>query len=321
MIDTDVLNDYVSRDLLAAMGITGRHFTLEPAGAGAAPTRRVLVRIEGMPPLLLRAFGRRRQGVKNAEALRHLDGLGIAAPRLVAHDVAARPGRLLRGEAGHSFVTVETWIEGTPHADLTDPADAASATLDLARLLARWHAITRLRWGRPAAGRVWPYAPWTLAGVRRMTSGLSAAGWLDSAQARDLLARFTAWKSALASIDTFHLVHGRLSRRNVIVIPDGGVVPVDLHHLSYQPFPEEIANVLSQFCRHDETLGARFLETYFEHAGPGARATWDRLRGVFEPLGCLKKLSRRGRRAGITRDDAAMAAWRARVTEISPPRS
>ena len=178
MTHADALTDYVSRSLLPIMGINGRAFTLEPAGAGTTRSRLMLVRIEGMPPLLLRAWERRRQGFKNTEALRHLDGLGLAAPRLVAHDLSPRPARLLRGEAGAPIVTVETWIEGTPHADLSGE-DAPSATLCVARLLARWHAVTRLRWGRPAGGRVWPFAAYTLAGVRRMGHALAEGGWLE----------------------------------------------------------------------------------------------------------------------------------------------
>ncbi|MGH9870127.1 MAG: phosphotransferase [Candidatus Polarisedimenticolia bacterium] len=319
MLHADALTDYVARGLLPIMGIPGRAFTLEPASPGTTRSRLLLVRIEGMPPLLLRAWERRRQGFKNAEALRHLDGLGLAAPRLVAHDLSARPARLLRGEAGAPIVTVETWIEGAPHADLSE-ADASVATLRVAGLLARWHGVTRLRWGRPGGGRIWPFAAYTLAGVRRMGHALAAGGWLEEGEARDMQRRFASWRGAIGSIDTFNLVHNDINRRNVIVTSTGEVVPVDLHRLSYEPFPEEVVNASWHFCRKDEALRARFMETYFEHAGHGARVAWEALRGFFEPLNFLKKMYRRGITVGRAQEeDEKMRAWRRLAMQVGPP--
>ncbi len=309
--------DYVAKRLLPLMGIAGRDFTALPPVHAGEGSRLSVVRIEGMPPLLLRAHANRREAVKNAEALRHLDTLGLHAPRLVAQDLSA--ARLLRGEAATPCVTVETWIEGTPHADLTDPGPLAEASLGAAQMLARWHAVTRLRWGRPSGARLWSYSSYTMAGARRMARSLGARGWLGEAEARQVHGGFLAWRSALSSLDSFNLVHNNLSRRHLIVSESGEVVPVTLHRLSYEPFFEELIITSQRLCRHQPGLHDRFLDTYFEHAGPAARSRWETLRGFFEPLGALKKMYRRGRHRPCT-DDSKMDGWKRQVLAIAPPR-
>jgi hypothetical protein len=310
--------DYVAKRLLPLMGIAGRNFTARPPLHAGEGSRLSVVRIEGMPPLLLRSHATRREAVKNAEALRHLDTLGLPAPRLVAHDLSG-PSRLLRGESAAPCVTVETWIEGTPHADLTEPAPVAEASLGAARLLARWHDVTRLRWGRPSGARLWSYAAYTMAGTRRMARALGTRGWLGEAEARDVQGKFLAWRPALSSIDSFSLVHNDLSRRHLIVSDSGEVVPVTLHRLSYEPFLEELINTSQRFCRDQAGLGDRFLDAYFEMAGPAALSRWETLRGFFEPLGALKKMYRRGRHLARS-DDPKMDGWKRQVLAITPPR-
>lgn len=317
-MNDDPLERYVAQWLLPVMGIAGRTFTiLSPGTAGTRSSVRI-VRIDGMPPLLLRAFDQRRRAVKNAEALRHLDALGLAAPRLVAHDLAARPGRLFRAGADHPFITVETWIDGTPHADLRGEP-AVEATAQVALVLARWHAVTRLRWGRPSGQPLRSFASYTLLGVRRMTRALAAGGWLPEAESRQTYQRFCAWQGALAELDLFSLVHNDANRRNFIVTSSGEAVPVDLHRLSYEPFPEEVVNAIYHFCRKDDALRDRFLDVYFDHAEPAARFTWESTRGFFEPLNYLKKMYRRAGTLGSFRQDARMEAWLATVRSIALP--
>jgi len=316
---TDPLSGYVARWLLPVMGISGRTFTAEPPASPGTRSRLRVVRIEGMPPLLLRAFSLRRQAVKNAEALRHLDALGLAAPRLVAHDLSARPGRIFRAEDADPFVTVETWIEGTPHAELKEKAFASEQTLQVARVLARWHAVTRQSWGRPSGQRFRSFPSYTLLGVRRMTRALGARGWLAEAESRRLWQRFGAWQDVLGALDVFSLVHNDANRHNFVLTPGGEMVPVDLHRVSYEPFAEEVVNASYHFCRKDAALEQRFLETYFEHADAAARETWEATRGFFEPLNYLKKMYRRAESLKAPCEDARMQAWRATVEGITAP--
>jgi Ser/Thr protein kinase RdoA (MazF antagonist) len=314
----DPLSRYVARWLLPVMGIEGRSFTTEPPGTEGTRSSVRVVRIDGMPPLLLRAWDQRRRAVKNAEALRHLDTLMLAAPRLVAHDLTAKPGRLWKAGSGDPFITVETWIDGTPHADLAGEA-AGEAALQVARVLARWHAVTRLRWGRPSGQHFRSFASYTLLGVRRMTRGLATDGWIEEAESRRVERGFSAWQERLDSLESFSLVHNDANRRNFIVTPAGETIPVDLHRLSYEPFPEEVVNAVYHFCRKDDTLRGRFLETYFEHAGAASRAAWDSLRGFFEPLNYLKKMYRRAGALARPCADARMEGWRATVLGIGRP--
>ncbi|HKY33760.1 MAG TPA: aminoglycoside phosphotransferase family protein [Candidatus Polarisedimenticolia bacterium] len=312
------LREYVESSLLPLMGIKGRPFELHPAGPGTrtAPT---LIRIEGMPPLLLRAFPRRRQAVKNAEALRHLDALGLPAPRLVAHDLSV-PARLVGASSTRPFITVETWIEGTTHADLPEPEPARTAALDVARLLARFHAVTRPRWGRPEGSRFRPFPSHTLLGVRRMCRALERHGWIDPEEARAAGARFESWRDTLCGIETYSLVHNDANRRNFVVGPQGEIVAVDLHRVAYEPFAEELVNALYHFGRKDEALASSFQEAYFEVAGPEALRWFGAMRRFFEPLNYLKKMYRRavsGKTLGS--EDEKMAAWRRVALSIGSP--
>jgi hypothetical protein len=311
----DPISRYVARWLLPVMGISGRSFTTAPPRTEGTRSSVRVVRIDGMPPLLLRAWDQRRRAVKNAEALRHLDALGLAAPRLVAHDLTARPGRLWRADSGNPFITVETWIEGTPHADLSGQ-DAGEGALQVARVLARWHAVTRLRWGRPSGQHFRSFASYTLLGVRRMTRALAADGWISGAESRILDQGFSSWHDRLSALEVFSLVHNDANRRNFIVTATGEPVPVDLHRVSYEPFAEEVVNAVYHFCRKDDSLRDRFLETYFEHAEPASREAWSALRGFFEPLTYLKKMSRRAGALGAPCSDARMEAWRPTVLAI-----
>ena len=161
---------YIARAVLPAMGIAGRQFIATPPPEAGTRSSIHLIQAEGIPPLLLRAFEHRGQAVRNAEALRHLEQLGLPAPRLVFH------------EAWPAHITVETWVEGTRHAALTDAAIAREAALDIASLLARFHAVTREVWGRPSTpvrARVFSFGSSTLVVARRMVKDLRARGWLD----------------------------------------------------------------------------------------------------------------------------------------------
>jgi aminoglycoside phosphotransferase (APT) family kinase protein len=308
LLNGKAAEEYIARAVLPAMGIGGRPFTATTPEAGTRSTIH-LIRAEGMPPLLMRAFEHRAQAVRNAEALRHLEQLGLPAPRLVFHDVWP------------AQITVETWVEGTRHAALSDPAQAREATLDIASLLARFHAVTRNVWGRPSVSvraRVFSFGSSTQVVARRMVKELSASGWLEAEGTASTLARFASWAERIGEIRSFSLVHNDANRHNFVVAPTGEVTPVDLHRLAYEPFCEELVNALYHFCRKDSVLADRFLERYFQTAGEAAFRQFDATRGFFEPLNYLKKMHRRARtlvgRAGDNDDnddnDDKMNRWR-----------
>jgi phosphotransferase family enzyme len=302
-------HEYVARAVLPAMGIAGRRFTVAPPSESGTRSSLHLIRADGMPPLLLRAFGHRAQAARNAEALRHLDAIQLPAPRLVFYDLWP------------VHITVETWIEGTPHADLTDPAAARAAALTVAALLARYHAVTRAVWGRPTATirpHVFSFITSTLVIVRRMVKELGTRGWLVEREAAQAIERFSAWKETIGALTTFNLVHNDANRHNFVVSHSGEVTPVDLHRLAYGAFPEEVVNALYHFCRKDGELAMQFVEAYLAGVDDQARAVFDRTRGFFEPLNYLKKMHRRGQ-TGVASDDAKMKRWREVVVSMQGP--
>src|SRR5213594_1806170 len=267
--------EYVARAVLTEMRIAGRRFTVAPPPVQGTRSSLHLVRADGMPPLLMRAFAHRGQAARNANSLRHLDTVGLPAPRLVFHDLWP------------VHVTVETWIEGVRHADLEKSEAAGVAALEVAGVLARYHAVTRTVWGRPnlaLRARVFSFVGSTLVIARRMVGDLSARGLLSEAEAGHLIDRFASWKETIGGITTFSLVHNDANRHNFVVASSGEVTPVDLHRLAYEPFPEEVINALYHFCRKDAAMSGRFLDRYFASTGGQAYAMFDRTRGFFEPL-------------------------------------
>ncbi len=321
-MNTAAVEAYVASTLLPAMGISGRPFTVDPPPLAGTRSMLHLVRTEGMPPLLLRAFAHRGQAARSAEALRHLDAAELPAPRLVFHDLLLG-SRLMPPYAGRSpFITVETWIEGTRLSSLDDPEASRDATIKVARVLARFHTVTRDTWGRPSAGRFRSFVSHTLLGARRMVRGLESRGWISSSEAGGLLGAFEAWREVVGALRPFHLVHNDANRHNFVLTPAGEVLPVDLHRLAYEPFPEEVINALFHFCRKDPPLGDRFLEAYVTHAGGNARGVFEATRGFFEPINYLKRMSRRAAEAKDgppVAEDPKMNRWREIVRGVAPP--
>lgn len=313
-MDLDAQRRYVASTLLPAMGLTDRPFVVEPPSDTGTRSSLGVIRIEGLPPLLMRTHSHRRQVSATVEALRHLESRRLPAPRLVHHDVQLRS--FLTG--GRPFVTVETWIEGRRLSSL-DEVTSRDASIKVAALLARFHGVTRPEWGPPRAARFVSFETFTLRGARRMLRELKAGGWLDSRRAADLEAGFASWKETLAALGPHSLVHSDANRHNFILTPAGEVCPVDLQRINYEPFQEEVINALYHLCRKDDDLAERFVHTYFVHAGAAARATFEATRTFFEPLHYLKKMYRRHQQQAPGPDDAKMNRWSAIVSRLEPP--
>ena len=306
------------------MGIEGRTFKLAPPASRGTRASLYILQIDVMPPLLLRLHAHRGSASRTAKALRHLEALGLPAPRLVFCDRGS-PVRLLAGSGGlATCFTLETWIDGTPHVRLNDPDLARFSALEVAALLARFHEVTRESWGPPSAGRLRSFAAHTLLGARLMIRSLQSSGWLQEDEAAALQSAFASWKEVIGRFKRFSLLHKDANRNNFIMGPSGQVTPVDLHRISYELFPEELVNALYHFCRKDPDLAARFEEAYFTRAGQAARDTYARTRGFFEPLNYLKKLSRRASQLpprGRRTPDEKMERWRGKVLQVRPPGS
>ncbi len=312
-MDDAALRSWIESKLLPSLSLTGRRFTVELPESGTASTVRRL-HIEEAASLILRAHDHRLGGLRTAAALRHLESLGLPGPRLVLADCALT-ARLMPGAfAGLPCFTVETLIEGRRHAELADAA-AAKAALKVASLLARFHRVTRPAWGWPDRERRISWAAETLRAASRMSGELAARGWLTESQRSGLGAVLASWRDPLEQLRPFHMVHNDANRHNAMVTGAGEVVLIDLHRLSYEPFPEEVVNALYHFCRKDDALAQEFLAAYLERIDEAARTTWDHTRGFFTALNYLKRLHRRAHQAqlqppGLQSDDAKMARWR-----------
>jgi len=167
----------------------------------------------------------------------------------------------------------------------------------VARVLARYHSVSRSRWGRPEGlPEVRPYHMATLGLVMRMIRDLSTGGVISHEDAGLAQSRFGAWKGALMKLGTFHLVHNDASRCNFIISGEKKnkeVFPIDVQRISYEPCSEEVANAIYHFCQSNDLLASKFLEAYLGAATPSCRETWNRTGEFFSALNMLKRLHHR----------------------------
>ena len=311
------LREFIASRLLPSLGHEGRPFTvMEPAEAGTRSTIHT-IRVDGVPPLLVREFAHRRQAVRNVQALRHLEALGLPAPRLVAHDLSWT-GRALAGLASWPYVTVESWIEGRRLSSLVGPEERRAGLAQVAELLARFRQATRGRWGRPAHPSHLPFTAFTLFHARRMVARIRSRGWLHRDEASRLKDALASWREPIGGLRPFSLLHKDANPDNFIQTASGDVVPVDLHRLAYGLFPEDVVTALDHFCPLGQGGADIFLRTYFAHA-PEARATFDRSRPFFESLYFLKKLYRRAIHDKAASPDEVVEQYRRLALSLRPP--
>jgi hypothetical protein len=314
---------YAREFLLPPLGLQNHPFVIHLPEPGGLASHVVKVTIERAPALLVRFFKGRARARRSALALRHLGRLGLPAPRLMFDDTGlANP--LLRRNGLPRYATAETWIEGVRALEAEGEEEVVEM---VARVLARYHAFTRSRWGRPAGPlEVRPYHMVTLTRVSRMTRDMVARGVLEPEEAAEARARFGAWKRTLRRQETFHLVHNDASRSNFIVSDSTekrSIIPIDVQRVSYEPCSEELANAIYHFCRNEASLAERFLTAYLEAAVPSCRETWRQTGTFFTALNNLKRLHRRtGPSAGadpLTGSDPRTTEWKQTITSLSPP--
>jgi Ser/Thr protein kinase RdoA (MazF antagonist) len=320
---------YTRQILLPALGLQNHPFVILRPGAGGTASRAFRISIERAPGILLRLFDDRARAGRSARALRHLERVDLPAPRL-KHAELRWTSLFSRSNGFPRYATAETWIEGVRA--IQAPNEEAVA-MQIAQLLARFHAVTRPRWGRPGGlPEIRPYAATTLAMAAAMLNDLTSRGILSEAERVEASARMNAWRGALLKIGTFQLVHNDANRRNFIVTPEKTVVPVDVQRISYEPCAEEVANALYHFCRRDEAMAARFLERYLAAAAPKSRESWERTGLFFTAFNTLKRLHRRTgpeARAIVSADevapgdppgvDARIPQWKATLTTLPRP--
>jgi Ser/Thr protein kinase RdoA (MazF antagonist) len=320
---------YAGEILLPALGLARHPFVVQSPGSGGTSSRAFKVVIERGPALLLRIFDDAARARRTAAALRHLEKRGVPAPRLKHADLSP-VNRIARRNGFPLYATAETWIDGVRALEAPNPESVAMLA---AELLARFHAISRSRWGRPGGlPELRPYAATLMAQALALLSDLEARRILDEREAGAARARVLGWKPALMRIGTFHLCHNDANRRNFILTPEKALVAVDVRRISYEPCAEEVANALYHFCRSDASLAARFLERYLKSATPSCRTTWERAGAFYTFLNTLKRLHRRtgpqaatvvhedetapGAPPGV---DARIPQWKEAILTLTPP--
>jgi len=314
---------YARQVLLPGLGLGNHPFAVHLPEPGGTASHVVKITVERAPSLLLRFFKGRGRARRSALALQHLERAGLPAPRLRMADTSVM-NPLLRRNGQPRYATAETWIEGIRAVEAPDEEEAA---LMVARVLARYHSVSRGRWGRPEGlPEVRPYHLATLSLVSRMVRDLTSRGVMSAEDAARAQSRFGAWKAALMKLGTFHLVHNDASRCNFII--SGGkknkeVIPIDVQRISYEPCSEEIANAMYHFCRNDSAMAAKFLEAYLEAATPSCRETWSRTGEFFTALNMLKRLHHRtGAAKGaepLEESDPRIAEWKSIFLDLPKP--
>ncbi len=315
---------YAREILLPALDLRNHPFIVQrPRGGGTVSTLMKVV-VERGPVLLVRIWSSRARARANAAALQILEAKGLPAPRLKLADTSP-VNPLLRSKGLPRWTTCETWIEGTPAA-LAPAGDSERIALMVASVLARYHAVTRGRWGRP--GLLSDPRPWhafVLSTAHRMIRDLAQRGILRGSAAREARGRYDAWKASLMKVGTFQLVHRDVNRRNFIVSEDRKsqeITPVDLHRLSFRAGAEDVADALHHFCRADQPLGKRLLGRYLDEAAPASRLCWERTGPFFVALNALKRLHRRTDPAATDRLDPVdprVASWREEALALPRP--
>lgn len=305
---------YTREILLPQLDLHNHPFVVHRPPGGGTVSSLVKVVVERGPVLLVRLWSSRSRARSSAAALRLLEARGLPAPRLKLEDTGLanlllRPRRLPR------WATAETWVEGTRPVDAPEE-DHERIALMVATVLARYHAVTRSRWGSP--GLLSDPRPWhrfVLSTARMMLEHLNGRGVLRGALCEAALMRYGAWKSNLMKVGTFQLVHRDVNRRNFIVPEDRKseeVTPIDLHRLSFRAGAEDVADGLHHFCRENPTLARKFLARYLDAASPSSRVSWERTGPFFVALNALKRLHRRTDPSAPDRlpaGDPRMASW------------
>jgi len=305
---------YARQVILPALGLQNHPFIIQRPGAGGTSSAAYKLVIERAPTLLVRIFDDIGRARRSAHALKHLERHDLPAPRLRHADVSFL-NRFARTNGIPRYSTTETWIEGTR---ALEQPDETAVALSVAELLARYHSVSRSRWGQPTlVGEVRPYAKTTMRLATGMILGLQARGVLSPSQATEALTRFNAWMPMLLRSTTYHLCLNDANRRNFIVTPQKSLVAIDVQRITYEPCSEEIANALYHFCRRSEALALLFVEKYLEAATPSCRLTWSRTGPFFVALNTLKRLHHRTAQAGDV--EALVPAWREALLTLRAP--
>lgn len=315
---------YAREILLPSLNLAHHPFVIKAAGRKGGASRLARLVVERGPVLLVRIFDGRERARRNVLALRLLENLNLPAPRLELDDTS--PANLLLRRRGlPRWATAETWIEGVPAVEAPGK-DTEKVALQVASLLARYHAVTRSRWGRlgPRLDPR-PFHAYVLSRVRRMFRDLVNRGVAKASTAEAALARYEDWRKTLMKLGTFQLIHRDANRHNFIIPADkkaDGVIPIDLHRLAYGAASEDVADALHHFCRSSKSLALRFLDHYLDEARPASRVTWDRTGDFFISLNALKRLHKRTRPEAPDRlrsADARMGQWLGQATTLSSP--
>jgi len=293
----DAFKDYVLNRLTPLLGLRPGDCLLEMPLIGRKSCIRFLKTSSGKA-YAIRAFSfsqkRLIQQLKASDEV--LKANEVPAPRII--DLAEK-----HSEKGISFLT-EEFIQGRNFENLEpDPGIARK----LGTLLSSLHKQTRDQWGSlvkpPKKGALFAASQFKWVKHRLHRIKKFAPDDLDRSEISRVRRWFQACSKKLNSIASFHLIHGKINRGNVILSPDSyGIFLVDFATLHYGYRGKDLSQAEFSLLKGKKELTDAFLGEYFSSLPGQARTEYDNLSEFYRAYYLLSRCAAHLRRAAHLRD-------------------
>ena len=254
-IQPDKLNDYITANILPALGASGRAFSLEPVSGGSRNLIWFLTVADG-GRYVLKAVSKRFRIKNIIWAHAHLERRGIPVPKLFFADRAWKTA----GTMGCYFACEER-VEGKPLDELGDGRRRHIA--QSAALFARMHAARSFRWGKLKSFQVLGFRDYLMRKTSERARALAASGGMPGGSSADsLVAWFERKKSVIKPLARFSLCHGDVNMKNILLCPDNKIRLIDTEAFKFLPFQIEYFRLAYALCGFDEALHRQFRDAY-----------------------------------------------------------
>ncbi len=246
------------REIARALGLApGQSVRLVKPPFGRAP-HTFLVQADGSVMGVLHAVRSHRSLERLRMGREQLQEQGVPVARLMWSD-ESRWARLRRG----TYLVVESYIDGTPLAEVADRREALDA---LARTLARLHGRERRGWGGLRTGRSTGYGRFRMKEITSTLKQMVRLKALTRPESQRIERSFAGWKERLDGLSCFQLIHDDLHLNNILVGRDGTPHLIDLRCLRYDRRERDLARAVTQLFDFDAHVTSRFLDLYAREA-------------------------------------------------------
>jgi Ser/Thr protein kinase RdoA (MazF antagonist) len=253
-IQPDRLNEYITANILPALGAGGRKFSLQPVSGGSRNLIWFLT-VEG-GRYVLKAVSKRFRIKNIIWAHAHLERLSVPVPKLFFADRAWKTAETM----GYYFACEER-VEGQPLDELGD--GRRQHLTQAAALFARMHTARSFRWGKLKSFQVLGFRDYLMRKTSERTQALAASGCMPgSSSAGNLAAWFERKKSGIRPFARFSLCHGDVNMKNILLCPGNKIRLIDTEAFKFLPFQIEYFRLAYALCGFDEALHRQFREAY-----------------------------------------------------------